>query len=119
MSKPLSVTNSSVTNITNSESYKSNFDNFTTILSKYPNIVSRCKIILIPGKNDPWQSTYSLGSSSLNYFPQSSIPKVFINRLKIIAQGKFSSFMESHKNKLLVTRVGSIQRRIDDQIETK
>lgn len=27
--------------------------------------------------------------------------------------------MESHKNKLLVTRVGSIQRRIDDQIETK
>ena len=50
VSKPLSVTNSSVTNITNSESYKSNFDNFTTILSKYPNIVSRCKIILIPGK---------------------------------------------------------------------
>lgn len=88
VSKPLSVTNSSVTNITNSESYKSNFDNFTTILSKYPNIVSRCKIILIPGKNDPWQSTYSLGSSSLNYFPQSSIPKVFINRLeKLLPKG--------------------------------
>ncbi|KAL6449721.1 DPB2 DNA polymerase epsilon subunit B [Candida maltosa Xu316] len=81
-STPVVPTNSSITNITNSETYKSNFDNFTNILSQYEHIVNNCKIILIPGKNDPWQSTYSLGSSSLDHFPQSSIPKVFINRLE-------------------------------------
>lgn len=87
-SKPLTSTNSSVSNISNSESYKSNFDELANILSNYPNTVKLCKLVLIPGKNDPWHSTYSLGSSTLNHFPQRSIPKVFTNRLeKMLPKG--------------------------------
>ncbi|CCG22948.1 Dpb2 subunit of DNA polymerase II (DNA polymerase epsilon) [Candida orthopsilosis Co 90-125] len=82
-SRPLTSTNStSDANLSNSELYKGNFDQFAKMLSEYPNIVQRCKIVLIPGDNDPWQSTYSLGSSCLNTFPQASIPKVFVNRLE-------------------------------------
>lgn len=87
-SKPLASTNSSISNISNSESYKSCFDEFANMLSNYPNVVKLCKIVLIPGKNDPWNSTYSLGSSALNHFPQRSIPKVFTNRLeKLLPKG--------------------------------
>lgn len=81
-SKPLTPTNSSVANISNTENYKSNFDNLSNILSNFPNIVQKVKIVLIPGINDPWQSSHSLGGSNLNAFPQRSIPKIFINRLE-------------------------------------
>lgn len=88
-SRPLTSTNStSDANLSNSELYKGNFDQFAKILSEHPNIVQRCKVVLIPGDNDPWQSTYSLGSSCLNAFPQPSIPKVFVNRLeKLLPRG--------------------------------
>ncbi|EAZ63626.2 DNA-directed DNA polymerase epsilon, subunit B [Scheffersomyces stipitis CBS 6054] len=81
-SSPLTTTNSLVSNISNSETYKSNFDNFANILSNFPNVIKTCKLVLIPGKNDPWQSTYSLGGSSLNCFPQKSIPRLFVSRLE-------------------------------------
>ncbi|ODV81085.1 DNA-directed DNA polymerase epsilon, subunit B [Suhomyces tanzawaensis NRRL Y-17324] len=82
ISKPLTPTNSSVSTISNSEYYKSNFDNLANILSGFPNIIKTCKLILVPGKNDPWQTTYSLGSSNLNYLPQKMVPNVFLNRLE-------------------------------------
>ncbi|CAI5756197.1 unnamed protein product [Candida verbasci] len=86
---PLSSTNSSITNVTNSEIYKSNIDNLSKLLSNYPNIIQNIKkLILIPGKNDPWQSTFSLGSSCINYLPQIGVPRVFTNRLeKILPKG--------------------------------
>lgn len=84
VSKPFTATTLSVASITNSETYKSHFDNLSTILSKYPNVIKSCKFVLIPGKNDPWQSSYSLGGSSLNFFPQRSIPQVFTSRLERI-----------------------------------
>lgn len=88
-SRPLTSTNStSDANLSNSELYKGNFDQFAKLLGEFPHIVQRCKIVLIPGDNDPWQSTYSLGSACLNTFPQASIPKVFINRLeKLLPRG--------------------------------
>ena len=82
ISKAINSMHSSVSTISNSESYKNNFDSFTNLLSGYPNIIQRIKFIIIPGANDPWQSTHSLGSSNLNYFPQSSIPNLFVNRLE-------------------------------------
>ncbi|EGW33769.1 DNA-directed DNA polymerase epsilon, subunit B [Spathaspora passalidarum NRRL Y-27907] len=81
-SQPLHTTSSSTTAISQSETYKSNFDSLTNLLGNYPNIVQTCKLVLIPGKNDPWQSGYSLGASSMNYFPQRSIPNAFVNRLE-------------------------------------
>lgn len=81
-SNPLTPTNSSVANVSNTENYKSNFDNLSNILSNFPNIVQKVKIALIPGINDPWQSSHSLGGSNLNAFPQRSIPKIFTNRLE-------------------------------------
>ncbi|KAI5961857.1 DPB2 [Candida pseudojiufengensis] len=85
---PLTSTNSSSLAMSNSEIYKSNFDQLSHILNDFPNIVSNCKIVLIPGNNDPWQSSYSSGSSYSNIYPQSSIPKVFINRLeKLLPRG--------------------------------
>ncbi|KAI5957347.1 DPB2 [Candida jiufengensis] len=87
-SKPLTSTSSSITSLSNSEIYKSNFDQLSHILNEFPNIVNACKIVLIPGDNDPWQSTFSLGSSCSNVYPQPSIPKVFINRLeKLLPKG--------------------------------
>lgn len=82
ISKPISPVNSSISSISDSELYKNNFNNFSTLLSNYTNIITRCKIVLIPGSNDPWQSSYSLGNSNLNYLPQKPIPEIFLNRLQ-------------------------------------
>lgn len=81
-SNPLIPTNSSIANISNTENYKNNFDNLSNILSNFPAIVEKVKIVLIPGINDPWQSSHSLGGSNLNVLPQRSIPKIFTNRLE-------------------------------------
>lgn len=82
ISQPLTGTNSSVSSMGNSELYKHNFDNLSDILSSFPSIVKTTKLILIPGPNDPWQSTYSLGGSSLNILPQKPISKLFVTRLE-------------------------------------
>lgn len=67
--------------ISNSEEYKSNFDFLAEMLAKYPLVVNNCKFLLIPGTNDPWQSSYSLGKPSSSMLPQTPIPKVFVSRL--------------------------------------
>lgn len=82
VSRPLTATNGSLSLISSSENYKNNFDNFAELLSKYPLVVNSCKFVLIPGSNDPWQSTHSLGRSSLNPLPQNPVPKVFVTRLE-------------------------------------
>ncbi|KAK6198577.1 DNA-directed DNA polymerase epsilon, subunit B [Scheffersomyces amazonensis] len=81
-SKPLTGTSSTIASVTNSELYKGYFDDLSTLVSQFPNVVQKVKFVLIPGKNDPWQSSYSLGSSNSNYFPQTSIPRLFVNRLE-------------------------------------
>lgn len=82
VSTPLTLTNSSLSLILSSENYKSYFDGFAEMLSAYPLVVNKCKFALIPGPNDPWQSTFSLGRSSLDALPQTSIPRVFTTRLE-------------------------------------
>lgn len=82
ISQAFTATYSTNTTISNSENYKSNFDNLADILSKFPTLIKKTKFILIPGPNDPWQSTNSLGGSNLNILPQKPISKVFINRLE-------------------------------------
>lgn len=82
VSTPISPVHSSISNISNSEAYKNNFNSFVNMLSAFPTIVAKVKIALIPGPNDPWQSAFSLGGSNLNYYPQSPVPEVFLNRLE-------------------------------------
>ncbi|CUM66713.1 uncharacterized protein PRCAT00004391001 [Priceomyces carsonii] len=87
-STPLSSTNSILSDVSNSEIYKDNFDNLAKILAGYSNLVRSTKFIFIPGKNDPWQSTCSLGGSNLDLLPQKSIPKFFMSRLeRLIPKG--------------------------------
>lgn len=82
VSRPLTATTGSLSLISGSENYKNNFDTFAELLSKFPLVVSQCKFVLIPGPNDPWQSTNSLGRSSLDTLPQNPVPKVFVTRLE-------------------------------------
>lgn len=82
VSIPLTLTNGSLSLILSSENYKSYFDNLAEMLSGFPLVVNKCKFVLIPGPNDPWQSTFSLGRSSLDALPQNSIPRVFTTRLE-------------------------------------
>lgn len=81
-SKALTLAKGSVTQISNSEDYKASFDQLAETLSQYPMVVKSCKFLLIPGSNDPWQSTHSLGKSSATALPQTPIPKVFVTRLE-------------------------------------
>lgn len=82
VSAPLTLTSGSLSLILSSENYKSHFDSFSEMLAGFPLVVNKCKFVLIPGSNDPWQSTYSLGRSSLNALPQTLIPRVFTTRLE-------------------------------------
>lgn len=87
-STPLTATNTSSTAIPNSASYKNNFDSLATLVSKFPNIVANVKFIILPGSNDPWQSTFALGGSSTTIWPQSPIPSIFTNRLaRVLPKG--------------------------------
>lgn len=81
-SEPLTATSSLVSSISKSEVYKNNFDKFTSLLSKFLHLIRDTKFVLVPGPNDPWQATYSLGSSNLNALPQQLIPQVFVSRLE-------------------------------------
>lgn len=90
ISHPLTPDNPSLTSVTSSEHYKSLFDNFAKMLAQCPHVVKHCKLMLIPGKNDPWQSTYSLGCTALNYLPQKPLPHIFLNRIeRLFAPGNF------------------------------
>lgn len=82
VSTPLTLSSGSLSRILSSENYKSYFDNFAELLSGFPLVVNKCKLVLIPGSNDPWQSTYSLGRSSLDALPQTPIPRIFTTRLE-------------------------------------
>lgn len=82
ISGPMTATSTLISTISNSESYKNNFDEFTSILSKFKYLIQDTKFVMIPGPNDPWQATYSLGSSNLNALPQQPIPSLFASRLE-------------------------------------
>lgn len=82
VSQPLTSESGSLSLSSSSENYKNNFDLLAELVSKFPLVVNKCKLVLIPGANDPWQSAYSLGRLSLNVLPQKPIASVFITRLE-------------------------------------
>lgn len=82
VSQPLTSESRMLSLSSSSANYKNNFDIFAELVSKFPLVVNKCKFVLIPGANDPWQSAYSLGRLSLNTLPQKPIAGVFITRLE-------------------------------------
>lgn len=84
-SKALTVTEgSSQNNMTSSGSYKVSFDNLATILEQFPNICEHCKLIFVPGDEDPWMSMVTKNSNSI--WPHMKIPTVFGSRLARVAK---------------------------------
>jgi DNA polymerase epsilon subunit 2 len=67
-----------------SPQYKESFDFLAKILGDFPSIASRCKLIFVPGDNDPWAAVFSSGATPL--WPLESIPEIFTNRVRRVAQ---------------------------------
>ncbi|CAN3476376.1 DNA polymerase epsilon subunit B [Diutina catenulata] len=80
VSEPLVATATAYGATSASERYKQCFDELAQILDPLPR-VKQCKFVLVPGKNDPWQSTYSQGSAAVSSIPQKPLPNRLVSRL--------------------------------------
>lgn len=87
-SKP--IFSSSLTTSTSSvtQDYRQCFDQLSNMLENFPKLLNVCKIVLIPGENDLWQSYYSCGNSNISYFPYKQIPLIFLTKLKKLIPSK-------------------------------
>ena len=64
--------------------YKNNFDSLAQLLSDFTELTEHSTFVFIPGVNDPWSSTSSLGSADL--LPQRPIPKHFTQRVNRVCK---------------------------------
>ena len=68
-------------------------DALASLLQEFPALLSNSEqnvqFIFIPGDNDPWESTFSSGSSET--LPIKPLPKIFTNRLRRVAPGAIFS----------------------------
>ena len=73
--------------------YKDQMDALASLLQEFPALLSNSEqnvqFIFIPGDNDPWESTFSSGSSET--LPIKPLPKIFTNRLRRVAPGAIFS----------------------------
>lgn len=84
-SKSITVTEGSSTNhLTNSNLYKSSFDNLALIMESYPNICEKCKLFIVPGEKDPWMSMVTKDSNAI--WPKIKIPQLFTTRLRRVVK---------------------------------
>ena len=65
--------------VTSSGSYKAGFDNLANILQNYKIICDNCKLIFVPGDEDPWLSMITKNANSI--WPKMKIPSIFGLRL--------------------------------------
>ncbi|KAG0655040.1 DNA-directed DNA polymerase epsilon, subunit B [Maudiozyma exigua] len=65
--------------ISSTTQYKNSFDTLAALLSEFKNLTEESTFVFIPGVNDPWSSTTSLGSANL--LPQRPIPKYFSQKI--------------------------------------
>lgn len=70
--------------LSSSTQYKNNFDTLANLLSQYENLINETVFIFIPGPNDPWNSTISLGATSS--LPQSNIPIDFTTKINRVVK---------------------------------
>ncbi|CAB4253917.1 similar to Saccharomyces cerevisiae YPR175W DPB2 Second largest subunit of DNA polymerase II (DNA polymerase epsilon), required for normal yeast chromosomal replication [Maudiozyma barnettii] len=70
--------------ISSTTQYKNNFDTLALLLSEFKNLIEETTFVFIPGVNDPWSSTSSLGSANL--FPQRPIPTDFQQKMNRVCK---------------------------------
>ncbi|KAI5788268.1 DNA polymerase alpha/epsilon subunit B-domain-containing protein [Geopyxis carbonaria] len=68
-----------VTN-TASRAYKERFDALASLFSEFPSICAHTSLVLVPGDNDPWASTFAAGAAPL--WPRAALPAEFTTRLR-------------------------------------
>lgn len=76
-----SMTSKTISSITQ---YKNNFDTLASLLSKFDALNTETTFVFIPGVNDPWSSTNSLGSANL--LPQRPISEYFTHKMNRICK---------------------------------
>ncbi|EED23598.1 DNA polymerase epsilon subunit B, putative [Talaromyces stipitatus ATCC 10500] len=64
----------------NSIEYKECFDSLASVLSDFSALLSHTTFIFVPGDNDPWASTFTVGASSA--IPRKGVPELFTSRVK-------------------------------------
>ncbi|EEB07573.1 DNA polymerase epsilon catalytic subunit B [Schizosaccharomyces japonicus yFS275] len=60
--------------------YKEHFNEFATLLEKFPGICKDCQLVFIPGPNDPWTC------NGISMLPQQPIPPYFVNRIRRVSK---------------------------------
>lgn len=78
---PVVPTTISYGSSSNSQRYKQGFDSLALILEPLTQ-VRKCKFVLIPGSNDPWQLMWSQGATAVNVVPQKPLSKQVTLRLQ-------------------------------------
>lgn len=75
------VTHAALSGAPDSDSieYKEAFNSLAAVLSDFPEVIARTTLVLVPGDNDPWPSSFSAGAASP--IPRKGIPQHFTNRL--------------------------------------
>lgn len=85
MSSALTVTErTSVNQITATGRYKAGFDGLARVLEGFPLICEQCKLVFVPGDEDPWLSMVTRNAHTV--WPQMRIPEVFGLRVSKVAK---------------------------------
>lgn len=65
---------------TGSIEYKELFNELAAVLADFPSLLRSSTWVFVPGDNDPWESAFSAGASTLT--PREGVPDIFTNRIK-------------------------------------
>ena len=60
--------------------YKEYFNSLASVLSEFPPLVARTTLVLAPGDNDAWSSSFSAGAASP--LPRKPVPEMFTSRVR-------------------------------------
>lgn len=71
-------------NISATSAYKNNFDALALLLLNFERLINETTFVFIPGNNDPWSSTVSLGTAGV--WPQKPIPGIFAQRINRVCK---------------------------------
>lgn len=71
-------------NISSTVQYKNNFDDLADLISEFDNIAENSALVFVPGVNDAWGSTASMGAAHI--LPQQPVPSRFTQKLKRVCK---------------------------------
>lgn len=60
--------------------YKEYFNSLASVLSEFPSLIARTTLVLAPGDNDAWTSSFSAGGTIP--LPRKSVPEMFTSRVR-------------------------------------